>query len=144
MLPLRARDLGPELVELDRWRQLSKTEERLERQLVRRLCLPEEGFRGYRSPGQIAEPRVVTSQEFALRWMRLAVRRGERRFFSVLCGCPVGMAGLAVHVRQRRVDPVQVRQLLQRLVIEEECAPILPPLHPRVRDERGDKRRCRI
>src|ERR1044071_1780298 len=104
MLPLRPRDLRPELMEFYRWRQLPKAEERLECQLVRSLCLPEESFRGCRSFGEIAEPRVVTSQELALSRMGRTVRRGKRRFLSVFCRCPVGMAGLAVNIRQRRVD----------------------------------------
>ncbi len=48
------------------------------------------------------------------------------------------MPCLAIHIRQRRMNAVQVRQPPQRLVVEEKRTAKLPPLHPRLRHQGRD------
>ena len=83
----------------------------------------------------------MTAGELALRRMGLAIGRGQRALLRVLLRGPIGMSGLAIHIGQRGVDAVQVRQLLGRLVVEEEPAAKLAALHAGFRHQRRYVRR---
>src|SRR5882724_1021723 len=120
-------------MQLDRLRQLTQTEERLHRQLICRFRPPIERLRirlGSRLRGNDIE--VLASDKPALEWMRGAIGGRESSLLRVFVRRPFRMACLPVNLGHRRMNAMQLRQLLQGLVIEEERTAILASLNARI------------
>ena len=86
----------------------------------------------------------MATGKLALRRMKLAVGLGQRALLGIFLGRPIGMAGFSIHVGERGVYAVQVRQLFGGLVVEEEAAAELAALYARVGHQCGDVRRSGI
>ena len=144
MLALPARDLRSDAVEFHRFGQLAQAEERLQRQFVGRLHLPEDSLGRGAGVRAGAVRQVVSGEEFALRRVRAAIRRGQRRLARIFLRRPVRMPGLAVHFGQRRVDAVQFRELLECLLVERIGAAELPGLDARIGQQGRQVRGVRV